>query len=126
MTQRVQGIPTKAELEVLQALWRLGPSTVRELHKEMGRGQAYTTVLKFLQIMTGKGLVARKEVGRAHVYSALITEKQGAGDFLKDLIERVFSGSSSRLVMQALGTGRITRRELEEIRQLIETMEGKK
>jgi predicted transcriptional regulator len=126
MTPRTQPIPTKAELEILQALWRRGPATVREIHAGFSRATGYTTVLKLLQIMMEKGLVERQARGRAHVYQALISEKQGMGDFMKELIGRYFGGSASRLALQALGTGQASRRELEEIRQLIKQLENNK
>ena len=62
--------PTDAELAILRVLWARGPSTVREVAREMGRERAYTTILKFLQIMTEKRLVRRDESLRSHVYEA--------------------------------------------------------
>jgi len=126
MPQRPLPTPTKAELEILQSLWRHGPTTVREIHQDLGRATGYTTVLKMLQIMTEKGLVERTISGRAHIYKALISEKQGMGEFLKELVERVFGGSPSKLVLQALGTAKTSRRELDEIRALLKELEDKK
>jgi predicted transcriptional regulator len=126
MPQRPRYTPTKAELEILQVLWRRGPATVHQVRDGLGRDSGYTTVLKFLQIMTEKGLVERKVSGRAHIYSACITEKQGMGEFLGDLIGRLFGGSASRLALSALGTGKASQQELEEIRRLLKEMEGKK
>jgi len=126
MTQRSLPTPTKAELEILQSLWRHGPTTVREIHKDMARASGYTTVLKMLQIMTEKGLVERRVSGRAHIYQACISEKQGMGEFMKELVERLFGGSSSQLVLQALGTAKTSKQELEQIRQLLKELEDKK
>jgi predicted transcriptional regulator len=126
MSQRSLPTPTKAELEILQSLWRHGPTTVREIHQDLGRDTGYTTVLKMLQIMTEKGLVERRAQGRAHIYSACISEKQGMGEFMKELVERLFNGSSSQLVLQALGTAKTSRVELEQIRQLLKELEDKK
>ncbi len=126
MPQRPLPTPTKAELEILQSLWRRGPTTVREIQADLGRASGYTTVLKMLQIMTEKGLVERRVSGRAHIYQACITEKQGMGGFLNDLVERLFGGSSSQLVLQALGTAKTSRKELEQIRQLLKELEDKK
>jgi len=119
--------PTKAELEILQALWKLGPSTVRAVHEHLGRSTGYTTILKFLQIMHDKGLVVREEKERAHVYTARVSEKRATGDFLRELVERVFGGSSARLALQALGsgTGTPSREELAEMRRLIKNLEDK-
>jgi len=117
--------PTKAELEILQALWELGPSTVRAVHERLGRSTGYTTILKLLQIMNDKGLVERQETERAHVYKARVSEKRATGEFLRELVERVFDGSPGRLVLQALGSGTPSREELVEIRRLIQSMEEK-
>jgi BlaI family penicillinase repressor len=126
MTQRSLPTPTKVELEILQSLWRRGPTTVREIQADLGRASGYTTVLKMLQIMTEKGLVERRASGRAHIYQACITEKQGMGEFMRELVERLFGGSSSQLVLQALGTAKTSRKELEQIRQLLKELEDKK
>ena len=126
MKLKTAAVPTKGEFEILQVLWKLGAATVKQVHFEIGRDGAYTTTLKLLQIMTEKGLVDRKEVGRAHVYTAKISEKQGTGEFIRELVERVFGGSPTRLVMQALGASKPTRSELQNIRRLIDEIEGGK
>lgn len=115
--------PTKAEIEILQILWQKGSATVREVHEAIERDTGYTTVLKFLQIMTEKGLVVRKEEGRAHVYQAKATQKQATGDFLRELLDRVFGGSPSRLVMQALQAKNTSREEINEIRRILDELE---
>ncbi len=112
--------PTKGEFEILQALWKLGPATVKQIHAQIGRHGAYTTTLKLLQIMTEKRLVERREVGRGHVYTARLSEKQGTNEFVGELIERFFGGSATRLVMQVLGAARPKRGEIEQIRRLLE------
>jgi len=126
MPPKPRPVPTKAELEILQVLWRRSSATVREVHEEMGRAMGYTTVLKFLQIMTEKGLVVRQNKGRAHVYEACISEKRGMADFMKELIGRFFGGSASRLALQALGTGQTSKKELVEIRKMLEELEHRK
>jgi BlaI family transcriptional regulator, penicillinase repressor len=114
--------PTKGEFEVLQALWKLGPATVKQVHGEIGRHSYYTTTLKFLQIMTEKRLVERWEEGRAHVYTATVSERRGTAEFVRELIERFFEGSTSKLVLQALGSQKASHAELNEIRQLIKRL----
>src|SRR5712671_1416813 len=88
--------PTEAELSILRVLWRQGPSTVREIWEQINPGQqtGYTTVLKISQIMVEKGL-----------------------------LERVFSGSACKLVMQALAVKKATPTELAEIRKLLDQLE---
>lgn len=118
--------PTDAELAILRVLWERGASTVRQVHEVLGRERptAYTTALKMLQIMTEKGLVRRDESDRTHVYHAKLTEEQTQRQLVRDLLDRAFGGSASKLVMQALAAKRTSADELTEIRKLIDGREG--
>ena len=120
-------VPAKSELEVLKILWKHGPSTVRFVHdtlnKEIKTVQ-YTSTLKLMQIMTEKGLVVRDESQRAHVYHPAWTEQKTQRQLMNDLVERAFAGSPMKLVMQALSTKKATPQELDEIRDLLQKMEG--
>lgn len=117
--------PTSAELEILTVLWERGPSTVREVHEAIStrKPTQYTTVLKLLQIMTEKGIVERNEDARAHLYQAARlrewTQRQLAGD----LLERAFGGSAKSLVMGALAARKTSKKELAEIRKLLDEYE---
>lgn len=114
--------PTDAELAILRVLWDRGPSTVRQVHEALSRERpaAYTTALKLMQIMTDKGLLARDESERTHVYHPRLTEEQTQRQLVHDLLERAFGGSSSKLVMQALATTRASAEDLVEIRRLLD------
>jgi BlaI family transcriptional regulator, penicillinase repressor len=114
--------PTDAELSILRVLWQLGPSTVRQVHEVLLRERptAYTTALKLMQIMTEKGLVRRDESDRTHVYHPRLSEEQTQRQLIRDLLDRAFGGSSSKLVLQALATKRASSDELAEIRQMLE------
>ena len=118
--------PTAGELAILHVLWTRGPSTVREVHEQLSaeRPTGYTTVLKLLQIMADKNLVRRDEKRRAHVYRARIPREQTQAQLVGDLVDRVFGGSASRLVMQALSSKRASATELAEIRRTLDDMEG--
>lgn len=116
--------PTDAELSILRVLWARGPSTVREVAREMGRESAYTTILKLLQIMTEKRLVRRDESPRTHVYEAAWTEGQTQRQLVTDLLDKVFGGSATKLVMQALAAKKASRKELAEIRKLLDQERG--
>jgi len=122
MSKRSLPRPTDAELAILRVLWERGPSTVRQVHDVLSRDRpaVYTTALKLLQIMTDKGLVSRDERDRSHVYQARLSEEQTQRQLVRDLVDRAFGGSASKLVMQALATRRATPEELTEIRRLIE------
>src|SRR5262245_26445826 len=114
--------PTDAELSILRVLWDLGPCTVRQVHEVLSRERtsAYTTALKLLQIMTEKGLVRRDESDRTHVYHARLSQEQTQRQLVRDLLDRAFGGSSSKLVMQALATKRASAEELVQIRRLLD------
>lgn len=118
--------PTDAELAILRVLWRLGPATVRQVHDELARRDAagYTTTLKLLQIMTEKGLVTRDESQRAHVYAARLAQEETQGQLVRDLLDRAFEGSASRLVLRALAARPASAAELAEIRKLLDDLEG--
>jgi BlaI family transcriptional regulator, penicillinase repressor len=113
--------PTEAELAILRALWRRGPSTVRQVQEvlEQDRPTGYTTALKLLQIMLEKGLVLRDESLRTHVYRARALEQQTKRQLLRDLADRAFEGSLVDLVKEAMATRPPTREEAAEIRKLL-------
>ena len=113
--------PTEAELELLRVLWEKGSASVRELHEVVSRQRpiGYTSVLKILQIMTEKGLVERTEAGKAHIYRAAASQQETQNQLLRDLSERLFSGSAAQLAMHALTMQPASEEELEEIRKLI-------
>jgi BlaI family transcriptional regulator, penicillinase repressor len=113
--------PTASELEILRVLWTRGPSTVREVHDALGEKKAtgYTSVLKFLQIMTAKGTVRRNETQRAHVYEACLPAEQTKRQLASDMLQRVFEGSASQLMMHALAGAKTSREEIEALRRLL-------
>ncbi len=117
--------PTDAELAILRVLWERGPSTVRDVWEQLSpkRQTGYTTMLKLMQIMAQKGLLQRDEAERSHVYRAVRNEEQTQRQVVGHLLERLFSGSATKLVMQALATKKATPAELEEIRRLLGDME---
>jgi predicted transcriptional regulator len=119
-------LPTDAELDILAALWRLGPSTVREVHEALGKESGYTTTLKQMQLMTEKGLVVRSERFRSHVYEAAEPREQTQKQIAGDLLKRAFNGSAKSLLMGALAAQRASKDELEEIRQMLDRFENRK
>ncbi len=114
--------PTRTELNILNILWDKGPSTVREVHEALNEVEAsgYTTALKMLQVMHQKGQVIRDDSQRAHVYKAAVSKDETQKLFLSDLADRLFNGSTSSLVLQALGNApQADSKEMEQIRQLL-------
>ena len=120
--------PTDAELGILRVLWDRGPSNVRDVLNALNAGssepRAYTTVLRFLQIMTEKGLVVRSDDERTHVYSPKVPAERTQRQMVRDLMDRVFGGSVQELVLQALGSGKVSAAELREIKKLLNKMES--
>ena len=121
--------PTDAEIEILHVLWQLGEATVRTVNEHLTQTKhaQYTTTLKQLQIMTEKGLVTRNESERSHVYRAAVAKNHVQRQMTTHLMNRVFGGSARGMLMEALGAGKVSKKELAEIRQMIDDFEkGKK
>jgi BlaI family transcriptional regulator, penicillinase repressor len=119
--------PTSAELEILHILWEHGPSTVREVHQALleKRPIGYTSVLKLMQIMTAKGTVRRNEEQRAHVYEAVQPAEKTKRELALDVLQRVFDGSASDLMMHALAGRKASKEEIAEMRRLLNEHERK-
>ncbi|MFD2367754.1 BlaI/MecI/CopY family transcriptional regulator [Pseudoduganella sp. GCM10020061] len=113
--------PTPAELDLLQTLWPMGPSTARQVHEQMLKDRpdvTYSTVLRLMQIMHGKGLLTRDESHRSHVYTAAYERDSLQTNLLKDFVNRAFAGSAKALVLAALKSG-ISKKERAEIEALL-------
>lgn len=121
-------IPTDSELEILQVLWQNGPSTVRFINEELSKNKevGYTTTLKIMQIMLEKGILVRNEESRTHIYRPAISEDAAQKKLLDRFMDATFRGSAMKLVVQALGSGKTSQEELNEIKKLIEQIEGGK
>jgi BlaI family transcriptional regulator, penicillinase repressor len=117
--------PTSSELEILRVLWVRGPSTVRDVYESLNEKKrtGYTTVLKMLQIMTEKGSVRRNEDERAHVYEACEPAEKIKGRLAGDVLQRVFEGSASELMMHALEGRKTSHEEIEELRRMLDEYE---
>jgi BlaI family penicillinase repressor len=116
-------LPTDAELDILAALWRLGPSTVREVHEALDKDSGYTTTLKQMQMMTEKGLLVRSERFRSHVYEPCAPKEQTQKQIAGDLLKRAFDGSAKSLVLGALAAQPASGDELAEIRRMLKKYE---
>jgi BlaI family penicillinase repressor len=116
--------PTESELEILQVLWVKGLATVREVHEELIKTKdiGYTTTLKLMQIMHEKGLVRRDESMRTHVYQAAVNKEKTQKHLLSKMIDSLFGGSSTQLVLQALGEGKASAAEIEQIQTLLDNL----
>jgi BlaI family transcriptional regulator, penicillinase repressor len=116
--------PTESELEILRVLWERGEATVRDVHEELSKTKdaGYTTTLKLMQIMHEKGMVKRDESNKTHKYIPLLSREKTQKQFVGKMIDTLFQGSSTQLVMQALGNHKASKEELEEIQKLIDNL----
>jgi BlaI family penicillinase repressor len=106
---------TKLELRIMQVIWRCGSGTVGAVQAELDPPLAYTTVQTMLNILERKGKLKRELQGRAYVYAARVTEAKALGQQLRDLVDRMFGGSSEELVMSLLKTRQIDAKRLAEL-----------
>jgi BlaI family penicillinase repressor len=118
--------PTESELEILQVLWDKGEATVREVHEELlkTKDAGYTTTLKLMQIMHEKGIVKRDESFRTHIYQPAVNKEKTQKHLLSKMIDSLFGGSSTQLVLQALGNSeqKVSEEELNQIQTLLDNL----
>lgn len=119
--------PTESELEILQVLWDRGAATVREVHEVLSvyKESGYTTTLKLMQIMHEKGIVIRDDSSKTHVYKPNIDKEKTQQQLVGKMVDALFGGSASQLVMQALGSSQASKEELDEIQKLLNNLKKK-
>jgi predicted transcriptional regulator len=117
--------PTPSELEILKILWEKGSSSVRDVHNILSKDKDvfYTTTLKTMQVMFAKDLLSRDTSTRSHIYASAVEQKEIEKSLIDSLVNSVFSGSTTQLIMSALGNKRVKPGELEQIKSLLEKME---
>jgi len=121
--------PTRAQLEILQVLWKHGPSTVRFVNDQLNRQKeslSYTSTLKLMQIMHEKGMVARDESSMTHVYSALLEEQKTRGVVLKKFVDTMYEGSVKSLMLELLGNEKTTNKDWDTIKDLLTKLDDEK
>jgi BlaI family penicillinase repressor len=114
--------PTRAQLEILQVLWRNGPSTVRFVNDRLNQQKqalSYTSTLKLMQIMHEKGMLKRDESSMTHVYSATLEEQKTKGVVLKKFVDAMYNGSVKNLMLELLGNEKTTNKEWDTIKELL-------
>src|ERR1700742_3249022 len=119
--------PTESELEILQVLWEKGVASVRDVHEELLKTKeaGYTTTLKLMQIMHEKGLVKRDDSAKTHIYQASVSREKTQKHLVGKMINSLFGGSTTELVIQALGNHKASPAELEEIQQLLNNLKDR-
>lgn len=111
---------TKLELQIMQVIWRLGPANVGAVQAELSQPLAYTTVQTMLNILHRKGKLRRKLNGRSYLYSATVTESRATGSAVRDLVDRVFGGSTEALVMSLIKNNQIDTKKIAELTRRLE------
>jgi len=116
--------PTESELEILQVLWLKGEASVREVHESLAatKDVGYTTTLKLMQIMNEKGLVKRDDSIKTHIYQAAVSREKTQKHLLGKMIDGLFGGSPTQLVLQALGNHKASEEELNQIQQVLNNL----
>jgi BlaI family penicillinase repressor len=118
--------PTKSELEILQVLWEFGPSTARFVNDNLNREKRqviYMSTLKLMQIMVEKGLLKKDGSQMTHIYEAAVEENKTKGLLLDRVVDNLFKGSASSLMMQLLGDKKLSYEEMEEFKELIKKLD---
>ena len=118
---------TEVELQILKILWELGPSPVRDVHTRLNaeKGTNYSTSVKMLSVMLEKGLVKRDESASPLIYRAAVTRDSTGKRMVKDLVEKVYDGAAMSLVLHALKSAKVSTEELDEVRRLLDELEGR-
>jgi BlaI family transcriptional regulator, penicillinase repressor len=114
--------PTKLELEILKILWKEHPATVGEVRETLagqGRDLAYTSVMTMLTIMTRKRYLSRVKQKGSYLYTPILTEKSASQNLLRDIVDRVFEGSMTAVLINLLETSDVDPEELKQLRALI-------
>src|SRR5580658_6037643 len=120
--------PTRAQLEILQVLWKHGPSTVRFVNDRLNQQKqslSYTSTLKLMQIMHEKGMLQRDESSMTHIYSTRLEEQKTKSVVLKKFVDAMYDGSVKSLMLELLGGERTTNKEWDRIKDLLNQLDDK-
>ena len=128
MPRKAATQPTEVELQILNALWEIGPSPIRDIHTalENERDVAFTTTQKMVQVMADKGLLVKDDSVRPMSFAPAMSRDDAQIGLVDDLLQRAFGGSVDQLVMQALRSQGIDDKELKKINELLKRLEGGK
>mgnify|MGYP001801230005 CR=1 FL=1 len=118
--------PTNSEIEVLTVLWEFGAATARQVHDEISKAKpvGYTSTLKTMQNMYEKKLLEREPQGQTHLYKSTVSQEEIQNVMLGGFVNKLFNGSSKNLILQALGSQKPTKEELDEIRDMLDKLDG--
>jgi predicted transcriptional regulator len=111
---------TELELEIMSAIWELGETAITEVHSRLGTKYAYTTIATMMKILEKKKYLKVFKRERAHQYLPLVSKEDYESTAIDHLVDRLFDGAPSRLVMKLLDASKIDPEELNEIRKIFE------
>ena len=117
---------TKLELQIMQVIWKRGTSSVSAVQEGLEQELAYTTVQTMLNILQRKGKLKRKLRGRAYEYSATVTETKALNHAVRDLVDRMFGGSSEELVMSLIKSRQIDAEQIARLSRKLDEEGGDK
>ena len=123
MAKREKSVLTKLELQIMQVIWKRGASTVTAVQEALPQDLAYTTVQTMLNILHRKGKLKRELHGRAFTYTATVTEAKASTHAVRDLVDRMFGGSSEELVMSLIKSRQIDPQKIAELTRRLEEEE---
>ncbi len=123
MAKSEKPVLTKLELQIMQVIWRHGASTVSAVQQALPQDLAYTTVQTMLNILHRKGKLKRELHGRAFTYAATVTEAKASTHAVRDLVDRMFGGSSEELVMSLIKSRQIDAKKIAELSRRLEEEE---
>ncbi|MBE0537844.1 MAG: BlaI/MecI/CopY family transcriptional regulator [Phycisphaerae bacterium] len=128
MARKASSQPTEVELEILNVLWELGPSTVNQIHEVLKkhREPGLSTTLKMVQVMTEKGLLIKDDQQRPQIFRPAMSQTRAQAGLVDDLMQRAFGGAVDRLVMAALESKKVSSKDLQQIKKLIADFEGER
>lgn len=116
---------TRLELQIMEVLWRIGPATVQEVQSSIpGEPLAYTTVQTMLNILHRKRRVKRKLVGKAYIYNPLLSRDGAVTEAVRDIVDRLFGGSTEALVMNLLKTRQLNSKKLAQLNELVKKQQS--
>ena len=126
MVERGKNTLTRLELRIMQVIWRLGAGNVSAVQNALEQRLAYTTVQTMLNILQRKGKLKRRLRGRSYEYSAIISETNASGHAVRDLIDRMFGGSTEELVMSLIKNKQIDAEQIARLSRMLDEKEGGK
>jgi BlaI family transcriptional regulator, penicillinase repressor len=126
MSRRPSPQPNEVEMQILAALWELGPSTVRQIHNALAgqRDTGYASTVKMVNVMTEKGLLVKDDARRPQVFRPAKPREKMQARMVRDLVKRAFGGAVTKMVQSALSSQKLSSEDLEEMKRIVRDAES--